>query len=63
MSPACEPQPTRALTLTADELNEAIRALMRRAYGRPLWPAEAAEYEQLLLEWAAATRAEMVTAA
>ncbi|MGI5466586.1 hypothetical protein [Streptomyces sp. CA-132043] len=32
----------------AAEANEAIRAFMRRRAGRPLWPDERAEYEQLL---------------
>ncbi|MFI0152566.1 hypothetical protein [Streptomyces lydicus] len=44
--------------VTPDEANEAIRAFMvapvRR--GRPLWPEEQAEYEELLDAWAAAVR-------
>lgn len=48
---------------TAAELNEAIRALMRRASGRPLWDDESAEYARLLTLWAAAVRAELVRAA
>lgn len=48
---------------SADELNETIRALMRRAYGRPLWDDESAEYARLLTLWEAAVRAELVRAA
>lgn len=40
----------------AGEANEAIRAFMAERAGRPLFDAEAAEYEQLLTAWAAATR-------
>lgn len=58
---SCEPQPSRVLT--AAELNEQIREFMRARTGRPLWQHEAAEYERLLEQWAAAVRAEIVAAA
>ncbi|WP_408056670.1 hypothetical protein [Streptomyces huasconensis] len=44
------------------ELNERIRGLWLRAAGR-LTPEQRREYEQLVTEWAAAVRAEMVRAA
>jgi hypothetical protein len=62
MPPTCEPQPTRALT-AAELVNEEIRAFMLARAGRPLFADEAAEYQRLLEEWAAATRAELVRAA
>lgn len=40
----------------AAEANEAIRRFMAAHAGRPLWPEEQAEYEQLLAAWAAALR-------
>ena len=43
-------------------VNEEIRALWPRT-GRELTAEERAEYEQLLVEWAAALRAEVVEAA
>jgi hypothetical protein len=43
-------------------VNEDIRALWPRA-GRELTVAERARYERLLVEWAAAVRAEVVEAA
>ncbi|MFF0138562.1 hypothetical protein ACFYRN_19230 [Streptomyces sp. NPDC005227] len=39
---------------SADELNDAIRALWIRAAGRTLTPNERSEYERLVAEWAAA---------
>ncbi|MFI7299345.1 hypothetical protein [Streptomyces sp. NPDC050121] len=47
---------------SAAELNEQIRALWRRA-GGSLSAQERAEYELLVVEWAAAIRGEVVTAA
>lgn len=44
-------------------VNEAIRAIVVRAQGRRWTQAERALYGLLLDEWAAAVRAEMVTAA
>lgn len=44
-------------------VNEAIRALVARAAGRPWTPEERAEYERLLEEWEQARRAEEMTAA
>ncbi|MET8537367.1 hypothetical protein ABZV67_37680 [Streptomyces sp. NPDC005065] len=43
-------------------VNEDIRALWERS-GRRLSPEDAAEYERLLVEWAAAVRADAVEAA
>ncbi|MEV7470283.1 hypothetical protein AB0O20_27820 [Streptomyces kronopolitis] len=40
----------------AAEANEQIRQFMAARTGRPLWPEEQAEYEQLLNIWAAAAR-------
>ncbi|GAU71029.1 hypothetical protein SSP35_25_00660 [Streptomyces sp. NBRC 110611] len=47
-----------ASPVTPDEANEAIRAFMIASVrrGRPLWPEEQDEYEQLLDAWAAAVR-------
>ncbi|MFF3511518.1 hypothetical protein [Streptomyces sp. NPDC002573] len=42
---------------SADDLNEEIRALWQRA-GNRLGPEERAEYERLVVAWAAAVRAE-----
>jgi hypothetical protein len=47
---------------SADELNDEIRALWLRA-GGSLSSQERAEYELLVVEWAAAIRGEMVAAA
>lgn len=47
---------------SADDVNEAIRALWQRA-GGTLGPVERAEYEALVVEWAAAVRAKVVPAA
>ncbi|MFB6776464.1 hypothetical protein ACFCX0_03325 [Streptomyces sp. NPDC056352] len=44
------------------EVNADIRALWERSGGR-LSPEGAAEYERLLVEWAAAVRADVVEAA
>ncbi|MCE4948918.1 MULTISPECIES: hypothetical protein [Streptomyces] len=45
MTPTCVPDATA-------EANERIRAFMAARVGRPLWPEEQAEYEQLLTTWA-----------
>ncbi len=47
---------------SADAVNEEIRALLLRRGGW-LKPEDRAEYEQLLAEWAAAVRAEVIEAA
>lgn len=47
---------------SAEELNEQIRGLMLRSGGR-LSAEERAEYEVLVVEWAAAVRGEIVKAA
>ncbi|MEZ7003153.1 hypothetical protein [Streptomyces sp. AD55] len=47
---------------SAAELNDQIRALWRRA-GGTLSAHERVEYELLVVEWAAATRGEVVEAA
>ncbi|MFI8193671.1 hypothetical protein ACIF8T_33670 [Streptomyces sp. NPDC085946] len=47
---------------SAAEVNEQIRALWRRASGS-LSAQERAEYELLVVEWAAAIRSEVVEAA
>ena len=60
MSP--NPQPDGAVRPAA-AVNEDIRALARGAWGRPTTDEERARYEQRLVEWAAAVRAEIVTAA
>jgi hypothetical protein len=44
-------------------VNEDIRALARRAWGRPFTDEERARYAVLLAEWAAADRAEVVPVA
>lgn len=44
-------------------VNAEIRRLARAAWGRPFTDAERAVYELLLVEWAAADRAEVVEAA
>ncbi|MFD5697427.1 hypothetical protein [Streptomyces lasiicapitis] len=48
---------------SAAVLNEEIRALWQRAAGRRLAPEERTEYEILVVEWAAAVRAEIIKAA
>ena len=48
---------------SADDLNEEIRALWARLGGRSMNAGERAEYERLVVEWAAAVRAEVVEAA
>lgn len=48
---------------SAAVVNEDIRALLRRAWGRPLTDEERAVYGVLVVEWAAAERAEIVEAA
>ena len=47
---------------SADDVNADIRALMLRA-GSHLKPEDRAVYQQLIAEWAAAVRAEIVEAA
>ena len=47
---------------SADDLNEQIRQLMSRTGGR-LSAAQRAEYEVLVVEWAAAVRGDIVEAA
>ncbi|OIJ88603.1 hypothetical protein [Streptomyces colonosanans] len=47
---------------SAADLNERIRALWQRA-GGSLSTQERAEYELLVVEWAAAIRGEVITAA
>lgn len=44
-------------------VNEAIRALARRAWGRPFTDEERAQYQVLRDEWVVADRAEIVEAA
>ncbi|MFE9448250.1 hypothetical protein [Streptomyces sp. NPDC006739] len=48
---------------SADVVNEEIRQLACAAWGRPFTDAERARYELLVVEWAAADRAEDVEAA
>jgi hypothetical protein len=48
--------------LSADDLNERIRALWLRA-GGSLSDQERAEYELLVVEWAAAIRSKVIEAA
>ncbi|WP_329143409.1 hypothetical protein OIU91_05850 [Streptomyces sp. NBC_01456] len=47
---------TPCATDAADVANEAIRRFMAARVGRPLWPEEQEEYEQLLAAWAEAAR-------
>lgn len=54
--------PTGRPARSAAVVNELIRCLMLRAAGR-LSDEQRAEYEDLLAEWAAAVRAEVVKAA
>ncbi|MGW3025883.1 hypothetical protein [Streptomyces sp. NPDC001221] len=52
------PEPNRPGPVrSADDLNEEIRALWQRA-GDRLGPEDRAEYERLVVAWAAAVRAE-----
>lgn len=44
-------------------VNAEIRALAQQAWGRPFTDEESAVYGALLVEWAAAVRAEVVEAA
>jgi hypothetical protein len=55
-------QPASGSTRSADDLNEQIRHLMSRTGGR-LSTAQRAEYEVLVVAWAAAVRGESVKAA
>lgn len=58
------PSPSvRGSVRSAAVVNEAIRALVRRASGRPWTQAERTLYGLLLEEWAAAVRDEVVEAA
>jgi hypothetical protein len=50
--------PGRGSVRSAADLNEAIRALWLRLGGRPVTVVERREYELLVVEWAAAVRAE-----
>ncbi|QES40331.1 hypothetical protein DEJ49_04445 [Streptomyces venezuelae] len=54
--------PPHGSVRSSDELNERIRGLWLRAGGR-LSAEQRREYEQLVTEWAAAVRAEIVKAA
>lgn len=57
------PEPNdRGSARTSAEWNDQIRALWFRA-GGTLTPDERAEYEQMLIRWAAAIKAEIVEAA
>ncbi|MFF6780740.1 hypothetical protein [Streptomyces sp. NPDC012510] len=53
---------TRGSVRSAADLNDQIRALWRRA-GGSLSAQERAEYELLVVEWAAAIRGDMIEAA
>lgn len=55
-------QPPSGSARSAAELNERIRYLMERSGGR-LSAAQRAEYEVLVVAWAAAVRGEIVEAA
>lgn len=48
----------RGSARSADELNEQIRALWQQAGGRPFTAEQRAAYEQLVIAWAEAVRAE-----
>ncbi|MDT0573264.1 hypothetical protein RM704_38390 [Streptomyces sp. DSM 3412] len=54
--------PARGSVRSADDLNDRIRALWRHA-GASLSAQERAEYELLVVEWAAAIRGEVIEAA
>ncbi|MFB7631448.1 hypothetical protein ACFC0M_10945 [Streptomyces sp. NPDC056149] len=49
MATACVPDATA-------EANRAIREFMAARTGRPLWPEEQEQYEQLLATWAESVR-------
>lgn len=53
---------SRGSVRSAAALNEEIRALWLRAGGHLKTAAERAEYERLVVEWAAAVRAETLIA-
>ncbi len=53
----------RGSVRSAAQLNEQIRALWQRADGRLTTAEERREYELLVVEWAAAARAEVATEA
>jgi hypothetical protein len=55
-------EPTSGSGRSAAEVNEQIRALWLRA-GGSLSPQERAEYELLVVEWAAAIRGDVIEAA
>lgn len=58
------PNPDRSGSVrSAAAVNAEIRALWERLNGRPTTPAERAEYQRLVIEWAAAVRGEVVRAA
>ncbi|CAM5680803.1 MULTISPECIES: hypothetical protein [Streptomyces] len=61
MPSLCAPAP--AAPRSVAEVNEEIRAYMQARSGRPLWPEEQMQYEQLLREWAAAVRGDIATTA
>ncbi|MGW4670061.1 hypothetical protein [Streptomyces sp. NPDC004324] len=44
-------------------VNEDIRALARKSWGRPMTSEERARYEVLVVEWVAAEHGDVVTAA
>lgn len=56
------PPPAAGFVRPAAVVNELIRGLWTRA-GGTLSPVERTEYEQLVVEWATAVRAEIVEAA
>ncbi|MFE1957710.1 hypothetical protein [Streptomyces sp. NPDC059479] len=61
-SAASDSPPTSGPVRSAAVVNAEIRALWARA-GSSLPPAEQERYQRLLVEWAAAVRADVVTAA
>ncbi|MGW5175935.1 hypothetical protein ACWERY_16425 [Streptomyces sp. NPDC004082] len=48
---------------SAAELNQMIRALARRTFGRPMTNEERAEYQVLVIAWVKAERGEIVEVA
>ena len=52
------PTPSPGSARSAAVVNGLIRALWLRLDGRPMSPVERREYELLVVEWAAAVRAE-----
>ncbi|WP_020116838.1 hypothetical protein [Streptomyces canus] len=60
MSPSL---PSPGSVRPAAVVNEDIRQLARRAWGRPFTDEERARYELLVVEWTVADRAEVVKAA